>query len=146
MAIKSFELASIDAKRLMKLQAGQVNVRIDQNSTITFMNALSDTEASIDFRFSANYRAQTEEVIGLIKIEGTLVYQGKARDVVKQWNTTQQMPNEVANEVHTAIMTTCIPEAVMVARDLRLPPPIPLPAVNIQGPAKPGKRAGPEVF
>src|SRR3989304_5329616 len=137
MGIKPFHLPTIDAKRLMKPGPGPQNVRIDHNSTVTFMTALSDAEASIDFRFSANYRAQTEEVIGLIKIEGTLVYQGKARDVVKQWNTTQQMPNEVANEVHTAIMTTCIPEAVMVARDLRLPPPIPLPPVNIQGPPTP---------
>jgi len=146
MVIKSFELSTIDAKRLMKPQAGPLNVRIDHNSTVTFMTAVSDAEASIDFRFSANYRAQTEEVIGLIKIEGNLVYQGKAREVVKQWSSTQNMPPEVASEIHTAIMTTCIPEAVMIARDLRLPPPIPMPTVNVQAPQKPGKRGGPEVF
>jgi len=145
MTIKSFELSSIDAKRLMKLVPGQMNVRVDHNSTVTFMNVLNDAEASIDFRFSANYRAQTEEVIGLIKIEGTIVYQGKARDIVKQWSTTQQMPNEVATEIHTAIMTTCIPEAVVVARDLRLPPPVPIPQVQIAGPPKPARK-GPEVM
>jgi len=146
MGIKSFELSTIDAKRLMKPGPGPQNVRIDHNSTVTFMTALSDAEASIDFRFSANYRAQTEEVIGLIKIEGNLVYQGKAREVVKQWSSTQNMPPEVASEIHTAIMTTCIPEAVMIARDLRLPPPIPMPTVNVQAPQKMAKRGGPEVM
>jgi hypothetical protein len=146
MAIKSFELATLDAKRFMKPGPGTTNVRIDHNSTVTLMTALSDTDASIDFRFSANYRAQTEEVIGVIKIEGNLVYQGKAREVVKQWSSTQNMPPEVANEVHNAIMSSCIPEAVLLARDIRLPPPIPMPQVQVQVPPKPGKRAGPEVF
>ena len=55
------------------------------------------------------------------------------------------MPNEVANEIHTTIMSVCIPEAVVIARDLRLPPPIPLPQVSVPGQPPPSKHSGMEV-
>jgi hypothetical protein len=56
------------------------------------------------------------------------------------------MPDDVASEVLTVIMNNCIPEATMIARDLRLPPPIPIPPVQVQSAQKPGKgRTGVEV-
>jgi len=56
-----------------------------------------------------------------------------------------EMPENVASEIHTAIMRTCMPEAVLIARDLNLPPPMPLPNVNISKQKKDGKTFGPEV-
>src|SRR5207253_4163402 len=57
-----------------------------------------------------------------------------------------QMPPDVAQEIHTVIMTNCIPEAVLLARELRLPPPIPIPQVNApQQPGKPAKGRSPEI-
>jgi hypothetical protein len=113
---------------------------------VTLITELSEREASVDFRFTANYRA-VEEVVGLIRIEGRIVYEGQARNLVRQWTSTNQMPNEVANEIHTVIMNNCIPEAVMIARDLRLPPPIPMPTVNIPAQQPPSKqRQGMEVM
>jgi hypothetical protein len=56
------------------------------------------------------------------------------------------MPPDVAQEIHTVIMTNCIPEAVLLARELRLPPPIPIPQVNVpQQPGKPSKGRSPEI-
>ena len=46
------------------------------------------------------------------------------------------MPDEMAQEIHRAVMTTCIPESVLLARDLRIPPPIPLPQINVKGQEK----------
>ncbi len=142
---KSFELSSIEAKRFTKLSDRPPHIRIDHNSTVILITEINEHEASIDFRFTANYRA-VEEVVGLIRIEGKIIYEGQAKNLVRQWTGTQQMPNEVANEVHTIIMSNCIPEAVMIARDLRLPPPIPMPTVNIPPHQPPGKpRQGMEV-
>ncbi len=55
------------------------------------------------------------------------------------------MPPAIANEIHTVIMTNCIPEAVILARELRLPPPIPIPQVNVAQPGKASRARGPEV-
>lgn len=128
MAIKHFELTSVDGKRFSKMGEKPRNIRIDHNSTVTLIVEQNDREASVDFRFTATYSG-----LGVIKIEGSMVYEGDAPALAKQWSTEGKMPDNVASEIHTTIMNNCIPEAVMIARDVRLPPPIPMPKVNIKG-------------
>src|SRR5437899_3846236 len=89
MAIKSLELSTIDARRLARVGQRLQNVRIDHNSTVTLITEAGEKEATVDFRFTANYRA-IEEVVGVIRIEGTLVYEGKGREVARQWSTNGQ--------------------------------------------------------
>ena len=145
MAIRSFELSSVDGRRLTKPADRWQNLRVDHNSTVTLIVETSPNQASVDFRFTANYRA-AEAVIGLIQLEGTLVWEGDAKALVREWSAGGNMPPEIANEIHTVIMSNCIPEAVILARELRLPPPIPIPQVNVQQPGKPSKVRGPEVM
>jgi hypothetical protein len=128
LSIKRFELTSIEARRFTKHGEKHKNIRIDHNSSVTLVSEVNDKEANVDFRFTANYSG-----LGLIKIEGSLIYEGDAPTLVQQWTTKGNMPNEVANEIHTTVMNNCIPEAMLLARDIRLPPPIPMPKVNIQG-------------
>lgn len=145
MPVKSFELTNIDARRFVKPQPRYAELRVDHNSTVTLITESSEKEASVDFRFTANYRS-AEEVIGIIKIEGNLTLEGPARNLVRQWSSSGQMPNEIASEVHTVILSNCLPEAVMIARDIRLPPPLPIPPVTLPGQQPAGKgRSGVEV-
>ena len=134
MPIKYFEMSSIDARRFSKPGEKPRNVRVDHNSTVTLITERNDREASVDFRFTANYVG-----IGVIKIEGHIIVEGDAGAIAQQWSTENKMPDDVANEIHGVIMSNCLPEAVMIARDIRLPPPIPMPQVKVgqQGEAKP---------
>ena len=134
MPIKVFEFTSIEARRFSSSTEKHRNIRIDHNSTVTQIIEINDQEASIDYRFTANYSG-----IGLIKIEGKIIYTGNASELAKKWSSSGQMPENAAQEIHTTIMNNCIPEAMMLSRDLRLPPPVPMPAVNVgkKGAAKP---------
>ncbi|MCK5548885.1 MAG: hypothetical protein KAI64_07700 [Thermoplasmata archaeon] len=133
MPIKHFELSGIDVKRFIKRGEKVGQVRIDHNSTVTLITEVNDKEANIDFRFTATYSG-----LGFIKIEGRMIYEGEAAKLAKEWSTSGKMPNEVANEVHTTIMSNCIPDAVILAKEVRLPPPLPIPKINIQaGKGKP---------
>src|SRR6267378_6991837 len=78
-SIKSFELFTIDGRRLARVGQRMQNIRIDHNSTVTLITESSEREATVDFRFTANYRA-VEEVVGVIPIEGSLVFEGKGRE------------------------------------------------------------------
>ena len=102
-------------------------VKIDTNSTVTSVNEVSPKEADVDFRIAISYGS-----LGVLKIEGRLIYDGDAPTLAREWRDKHSMPTEMANEIHTAILHACIPETVLLARDLGLPPPIPLPKVNIQ--------------
>jgi hypothetical protein len=145
MPVRSFEFSTVDGRRLTKSSAQIVNLRVDHNSTVTLITETAPNQANVDFRFTANYHG-AEAVIGLIQIEGSLLWEGDAKGLVKGWSTGGQMPPEVANEIHSVIMTNCIPEAVILARELRLPPPIPIPQVNVAQATQPPKKGrSPEV-
>jgi hypothetical protein len=126
MPVKHFEMSSLEARRFSKPGEKHTNIRIDHNSSVTLITELNDKEANIDFRFTANYTG-----IGVIKIEGRIVFEGDASSIANQWGTEHKMPDDVANQIHSAIMQNCLPEAVMLARDIRLPPPIPMPQVKV---------------
>ena len=140
MPVKVVDLTSIEARKFSKHNEKIRNVRIDNNSTVTLVTELNDSEANIDFRYTANYGG-----IGVIKIEGTIIFEGDAPALAQQWGTNSNMPNDIASEIHTAIMRVCVPEAVLISRDIKLPPPFPLPQVNIQQKKKSKASSGMEV-
>ena len=143
MAIRSVELTSIEARRFSRTGEKVGAIRIDHNSTVTLVKETTPTEASVEFRYTATFGG-----IGLIRLEGNLVYQGDAKALEAQWRQQNQMANAIASEIHTSVMRVCVPEAVGIARDLNLPPPIPLPAVKFEGQKPAGPSApvhGPEV-
>ena len=140
MKIKNIQLKSIEARRYINRNERPKQVRIDHNSTVSQMTDVSDNQTTIEFQYTASYGP-----VGMIKLEGSLLYENDdAKKISKEWKETRKMPNQVAGHIHTAVMHACVPEAVGIAKDLGLPPPIPLPQVKLgQDPKK--AQAGPEV-
>src|SRR5207245_6901759 len=68
MVVKTFEFSSVDGRRFVKPTDRWINLRVDHNSTVTLISELGDRQASVDFRFTANYHA-SEAVVRLIQIE-----------------------------------------------------------------------------
>ncbi len=126
MKIKNFELTAIDAERYSKKGAKKGNIKINHNSSVTRMEKMDANTTHVDFRFTANYSG-----MGKIKIEGSFKIIGEYPDLAEKWQKENKMPNEVAKKVHTTIINNCIPEAVGLAKNINLPPPIPLPKVNV---------------
>lgn len=145
MTVKALELTSIEARRFARPNERHAQIRIDHNSTVTVVKENTPGEATVEFRYTATYGG-----VGVIRLEGTLSYMGDAHALYEQWQQSNQMPSEVASEIHTAVMRVCVPEAVGIAKNLNLPPPIPLPTVRFDGqsgtsaPAKPSG-PGPEI-
>ena len=122
MPIKSFELNSLDAKRFTKLGERVPQLRVDQNTAITNVTAVSDREVAMEFRFVVNYVG-----VGVIKLEGRLVWDGEAKALASQWSEKHTLPNEVFGPVLAAAYANCMPATVTIARDIGLPPPLPPP-------------------
>lgn len=141
MKIRNVQLKSIEARRYSDLTNKPQQIRIDHNSTITRISILQGDTASIEFQYTASYGP-----IGVIKIEGVLLYEDKdAKTMAEKWNETRKMPDPVASQLHTAVMHSCVPEAVGIAKNLSLPPPIPLPQVRLGADKKKAQVEGPEV-
>ncbi|MCD6512647.1 MAG: hypothetical protein J7K61_03510 [Thermoplasmata archaeon] len=141
MKIRNLEIRAIEARRYVKDLSRPVNIRIDHNSSITLFSVLNDNEADVEFEYTASFGA-----VGIIKFEGGFIYEGEdAKKIAENWQSKKNMPNEIASQIHTAILHYCVPEAVTIARELKLPPPIPLPQVKFEEEKKKGK-FGPEVM
>jgi hypothetical protein len=140
MKIRGIQLKSIEARRYLNHNERPKQVRIDHNSTVNQISVMEENVANIDFQYTASYGP-----VGMIKLEGSLIYENEdAKKISNEWKKTRKMPNQIASHIHTAVMHACVPEAVGIAKDLGLPPPIPLPQVRLGDTPKKG-HVGPEV-
>jgi hypothetical protein len=142
MIIKAIKLKSIEARRYVEPDDKPRQIRIDHNSQISQVINNAEKQLIIEFQYTSSYGP-----IGMIKMEGTIVSEDpEAKQLAKEWIDTRKLPDQVASNIHTAVMHTCVPEAVGIAKDLGLPPPIPLPQVRLgSDPKKVQSQSGVEV-
>lgn len=138
MPVKMIRLRSIEARRYTEPDKVPQPLRIDHNITVLNISPSKNKTSSVEFQYTANYGS-----VGMIRMEGNLVIEDReARKVAEMWRTSRKMPDRLATVIHNAIIHACLTEAVFIARDLNLPPPIPFPQIKI---GKPPKEEGPEV-
>lgn len=139
MGVTRTELLTIEAKRA-GLAGKKMNIRIDVNSNISQIFLTDEETARVDFRFAATYTG-----LGNVGLEGRITYKDRAKELYEKWTETGQMPDDAAQEIHSAIMKTCMPVAVILSREVNLPPPMPMPPVKIKGKKKQPPSSGIEV-
>lgn len=125
--IKLFRIDGIEAKRFIEPENVPREIRIDNNSTILSISYEDENKVKMSFKFTVTYSG-----IGVITLDGILIYEGNAKEIAEEWRKKHRMPDEVAQEVHATIINNCVIEAVWIAKELRLPPPIPPPAQFMQ--------------
>jgi len=127
MQIRSFEITAIEAKRFAKSGEKVANIKIENNSAITQISKADEGLHQIDFRFTANYTG-----MGYIKVEGHLMVADLGESVMEDWRRTNNLPVDDANALHNAIVSNCMVTALIIAREIKLPAPIPMPRINVQ--------------
>ncbi|RLF41874.1 MAG: hypothetical protein DRN18_03215 [Thermoplasmata archaeon] len=138
MPVKTIRLKSIEAKRYIEPNQAPRPLRIDHNVTVMNITLSGENNSNVEFQYVANYGT-----VGIIRMEGDLIFEdNNVKDMVEMWKSSRKMPDNIATAVHNAIIHACLTEAVFIARDLNLPPPIPLPQIKI---GKTPKREGPEI-
>jgi len=128
MPVKNFEFMTIDSRRFSRSTEVHKNIQIQVNHEITQVIERSDKETELNFRFAINYTGMG--AIASIKLEGYVLFEG-VDGIAQKWNKEKKLPDDVANEVLNLIMRNCLMQGVVLARDMRLPPPIQLPQVKV---------------
>lgn len=129
--VTAVTLKAVEARRFQDA-APNTQIRIDHNSTITMVVKEGTDRLRVEFGYTTSYGP-----LGVVKVEGALVFTDPAAtEAADAWASTRNLPPSVAQQVHSAIMAAAVPEAVGLAKDIRLPPPIPLPQIQFQGQAK----------
>jgi hypothetical protein len=101
-----------------KVQKAKVNVGNSKQAGIEY-----------SFRFRTNY----EPGVGKIQMEGAVVYIGPADKVKKtldMWKKDKKLPDDMVKEVYDYLLAKCNVQALVLGRDMGLPPQIKLPKVG----------------
>ena len=112
----------IEARRFLKDGEKIPEVGINNNSSILQIEKRNG-ELAIDFVFTSIYNPS----IASIKIDGTLYYQGEdTEEILKNWKDQKTIQPAIQN----VIIEKGLMEAVILAKELNVVPPIPLPRIQ----------------
>ena len=130
MPIIGLSFNSIEAKK----EGGRIQQEVKVNSTpmitdlkeVTVPN-LTRKALSIEFEFLSNY----EPNYARITIKGTVMYLGENnKEIVKEFEKNKRLPEKVSLEVLNYLFRNCLLKASILADDLQLPPPMPMPKIT----------------
>jgi methyltransferase-like protein len=104
-----------------------------KNLEETKLNINSDRKAlKLDFEFTSTY----EPNIGKMLLTGEVIYlvdKAKAEEAVKNWKKNKKVEKEMMTKVLNNVLAKCNIQALIMSKDMNLPPPIPLPKVDDKG-------------
>jgi hypothetical protein len=130
MQIREVKYKNIEARRFSL--AKNIPVDVNNNSTVISISE-KEENLNVNFVFTSNY----EPNIGVIRIEGNLTVEDLKENIkktVEEWEKSgnKNLPPEIAERVHNAILANCIIEATILSREVQLPAPIPTPRVSMK--------------
>ena len=86
-------------------------------------------------RFVFEFASKYEPNVGSVLIEGDLLYMEdskKAKEIINSWKKDKKIDKELMTGLLNTILTRCNVQALIMSQQVNLPPPIPLPKVQIQ--------------
>jgi len=85
----------------------------------------------LTFEFTAKYEPKFADMI----MNGSLTFvdtPDKVNEVLEGWKKNKQLPREVTASVLNTVLSRCNIEAIILAREVNLPSPVPLPKVQVR--------------
>lgn len=132
MTVIGFNFSSISAKR-NNMPKGQV--KINRRCTPTHVEEVSlgggQKALRFDFEFSVSYGPDIAD----IKFEGKLVElvnKEEHENVLKTYEEEEKFPPKTFERVMNEVLDRCHTEALLMAKELGIPPPFKLPSVRVE--------------
>jgi len=132
--IIGFNFTKISVEKKPATASGKIN--ISNNISIT---DVKEKEISLGkakqktLLFTFKFNSKYEPAIGDIEILGNITYvsdQTKITEIMNNWKKDKKLPKEVMTQVIGAALNKSNIQALILSRDINLPPPIPLPKVK----------------
>ncbi|MDP3765757.1 MAG: hypothetical protein Q8R04_04540 [Nanoarchaeota archaeon] len=118
--------------------------KIDINNNVTIKDVQEDNlplgkDKQNIIRFIFEFTSKYEPEIGTILFEGELLYMEepkKAKEILSNWKKDKKLPKELMAGLLNTILTKCNIQALILSQEINLPPPIPMPKVQVQAKAE----------
>ncbi len=137
MPIVGFGLTKIIAEKTDAIK-GKVDIRNnvsvkDVKPADISLGREKGNTAKFIFEFTSSY----EPGIGRILFEGEVLFMddsARIKELQESWKKDKKLPQDVMAPVLNSILNKCNVQALILSQDINLPPPIPLPKVQISRP------------
>ena len=126
--------------KLTAERKGAAKGKIDINNNVAIKDVQEDSfalgkdkEQNV-LRFIFEFTSKYEPSVGTILFEGELLYmeeQKKSREILSGWKKDKKIPKELMAGLLNTILTKCNVQALILSQEINLPPPIPMPKVQI---------------
>ena len=83
----------------------------------------------LDFEFTSSYDPNIAKIV----MTGEVIYlidKEKADEVIKNWKKNKKIEKEMMTSILNNVLAKCNVQALILSKDMNLPPPIPLPKVG----------------
>ena len=118
----------------------QAKGKIDINNNVSIKDVKEDSfplgkdkEQNV-IKFIFEFTSKYEPNVGTILFEGELLYMEeakKAKEIISSWKKEKKVPKELMAGLLNTILTKCNIQALILSQQVNLPPPIPLPKVQM---------------
>ncbi len=130
-------IVGINFTKLVADRLGETAGRIDINNNIRITNineaklvtAKGDKALEIEFEFTSKYEPNLAQII----IVGKAVYVNKekeAKEILKGWEKDKKVPEKYLEEILSGLLMRANVEAVLLSKEINIPPPIPMPRIG----------------
>ncbi|OYT49230.1 hypothetical protein B6U83_02670 [Thermoplasmatales archaeon ex4484_36] len=138
MPIKAFNIKSVEGRRVGDRPPR--NIQISHDINVSFPSIIEEGLRA-EFRVVITYTG-----LGTITFSGDIIVAASEEEIKKvydEWKSSGNPPPEkLTQEMYNGVLGGIIPHAFYLAKELKLPPPIPLPTVNISPKKKARKKGG----
>ncbi len=131
MTFVGFQFTKIAAE---KLGPGQGKVSINRRCQPTKVEELTVGDHKA-LRYSFEYEASYEPKIASISLSGYIVEitgDDEVKEVIDHWNKAKILPPKVLERVLNAVLSKSQIQALMLSKELNIPPPMRLPRVSVR--------------
>ena len=135
LGIIGFNISKIEAERSPEIK-GKLSIKNNvQIKDIENADLFLGQSKQAGIRFKFEYTSDYEPKAGKILLSGDLIAvdeEPKAKEIVDEWKKSKKIPPEVMAQVLNSILTKCNIMAIILSREVALPPPVQLPKVQLK--------------
>jgi len=139
MTIVGFNFTRLDAEKKAGVQgkikvANNINIKDVAEEDLS-MGAAKEKGLRFVFHFSSKY----DPDMGSIDVEGNVLYlddEKKIKEIIKSWKKDKKVPEDVMQAILNTILMKCNLEAILLSKEVNLPPPIPMPSLGAASTSK----------
>lgn len=112
----------------------QVNNNValkDVEKTDMIMGASKQNALKFHFEFTAKYEPKIADII----LTGFITFFEKpeiVKEIADGWKKDKKIPKETMSNILNTVLARCNVEAMILSREVNLPPPIPLPKIQVK--------------